>query len=111
MSSTPQCAPVHLISLHQQMEWIGFVQGSWFLMIKVNLKLFTGVCLLLILPATMGPVKFKHHTDITHDSTAHEVTFIQQAVRMGLAADGCFKSKQSSLTHGLRSGETKVKEF
>lgn len=55
-----------LISLHQQMEWIGFAQGSWFLMIKVDLKLFAGVNPQLILPATMGSVKLKHHKNITH---------------------------------------------
>ncbi len=62
----PHSTPVHLISLHQQMEWIGFAQGSWFSMIKVDLKLFSGVNPQLILPATMGSVKLKHHKNITH---------------------------------------------
>lgn len=57
---------VHLISLHQQIEWIGFAQGSCFLMIKVCLKLFAGVCLQLILPASMGSVKSKHHKNTAH---------------------------------------------
>lgn len=63
--------PVHLILLHQQMEWIGFAQGSWFHMIKVNLKLFAGVCLQLILPASMGSVKSKHHKNTTRCTAAH----------------------------------------
>lgn len=52
------------------MEWIGFAQGLRFLMIKVDLKLFAGVCLQLILPATMGSVKLKHHKNITHGTAA-----------------------------------------
>lgn len=65
---------VHLIPLHQQMKWIGSAQGPWFLMIKVHLKLFAGVCLQLILLATVGSVKSKHHKNITH-GTAEPFSF------------------------------------
>ena len=64
---------VHLILLHQQMEWIGFAQGSWFLVIKVYLKRFAGFSLQLILPATMGSVKSKHHKNSTHGPASHSV--------------------------------------
>lgn len=51
-------------------EWIGFAQGSGIPVIKVNLKLFAGVCLELILHTTIGSFKLKRHKNTTHGTCA-----------------------------------------
>lgn len=96
------------------MEWIGFAQGSGFPVIKVNLKLFAGVCLQLILPTTMGSVKLKHHKNITHGTCACGTdTQLSRfyLVRIGVGVDKsqmCFSQYKAS---GPSRGETKVEGF
>lgn len=97
------------------MERIGFAQGSLFLLIKVDLKLFASVCLQLILPATTGSVKSKHHKNTTHGTAAHGADTLLSHFhlrRLDLGVDTsqmCFKSVQSNLASGCSRIETKVK--
>lgn len=82
-------------------------------MIKVDPKLFAGVCLQLILPASVGSVKLKYHKNITHGTAAHRAdTPLSHfhLVRIGLGVDEsqmCFKPSQSTLASGPSRGLSK----